>query len=90
MKLDQDVFVHFEPIGHYLNLPYETDGLSEEENLENMYQHALSRATLAENLDNGENSATIQSTLYPNYIEPGSLHSKRWMQTHQRAKLVSA
>jgi hypothetical protein len=90
MNLDQDVFVHFEPIGHYLYRPtVDTDGQSQEADLEQLYQQALSRAKVAENLDESQNSAMIQSSLYPNYIELGSLHSKRWMQTHQRAKLVS-
>lgn len=90
MNLDQDVFVHFEPIGHYLHrTSFDTDGQSQEANLEQLYEQALSRAKVAENLDDIKNSATIQSTLYPNYIEPESLHSKRWMQAHQRAKLVS-
>ncbi|KAL3801833.1 hypothetical protein HJC23_001229 [Cyclotella cryptica] len=83
-----NVFVHFEPIGHYLNQPYfDPDGRSPEEDLEYLYQQALSRAKVAENLDDSLKAATIQSTLHPNYIESGSLHAKRWRQTHQRAKL---
>jgi virulence-associated protein VapD len=58
------------------------------DNLEDLYQQALSRASMAKNLDNTK-FAMFQSALYPNYIETDSLEAKRWMQTHERAQLVS-
>ena len=56
-----------------------------QESLEDLYQQALSKAKGAKELKSSQDLA-----MHPNYIESGSLESMRWMQTHQRSKLVRA
>ena len=85
MLPSQDVFVHFEPIGHYTNQPALDTNAHTQDSLEELYQQALSNAKGAKKLDDDGNNLVM----YPDYIEKGSLHSKRWMQTHHRTKLVS-
>ena len=78
------MYVHFEPIGHYTNNLALDPNIHTQDTLEDLYQQALSKAKGAKKSDSDDNLA-----MFPDYIEKGSLHSKRWMQTHQRTKLVS-
>jgi hypothetical protein len=59
-----------------------------QDSLEDLYQQAIEKAKHAQSSDDVLKSATIRSSMYPNYIDSG-LHAKRWMQTHERTKLVS-
>lgn len=56
--------------------------------LENLYQQAISKAKHAQSSDDALKSEIIRSSMYPNYIDAG-LQAMRWMQTHERTKLVS-
>lgn len=57
--------------------------------LEDLYQQALSKVKGVSTQHNNKNVASLKSSSHPSYIEAGSLHAKRWMQTHERSKLVS-
>jgi hypothetical protein len=77
-------------MGHYTNQPPLDADFHSQDSLEDLYQQVLTKAKGAKSVDGALNSAIIQSTSIPNYIEAGSLESKRWVQTHERTKLVSA
>ena len=55
-----------------------------QDTLEDLYEQALSKAKNAKVTDS-QNLAS-----HPSYIVEGSIEPKRWMQTHERSKLVSA
>lgn len=85
--LDQDVFVHFEPLGYTLQHEEKYNQM-EELDLEKVYQRALSCARDAEKQpDKRRNEEMLLSTEIPHYIADVE-KAKRWAQTHPRAKLV--
>lgn len=84
-----DLFVHFEPVGHYMNQAPLDEDVHTQESLEDLYEQALSKAKEDRRSEDGQNMAVLKLTSHPDYIEAGSLYAKRWMQTHERTKLVS-
>lgn len=86
----KDVFVHFEPMGYTLRHYEESSphGRSEEENLQGLYEQALSAGLRALELENDGKSSSLELRRFPHYIEEGSVEAKRWIQTHSRTKLV--
>ena len=85
----QNVFIHFEPLGH--SLRHEEENSVDELSLENLYQQAWQRERRKCNERDKECLARLDLNVNaeaPHYILPGSLEEKRWMQAHPRAKLV--
>ena len=60
-----------------------------QDSLEASYEEALLKAKGAQSQNIDKKTSYHKATSYPSYIEAGSLHAKRWMQTHERTKLVS-
>ncbi len=91
----QNLFVHFEPLGHAL-LHHEERGDEarddDEESLEQLYQRAWKKLK-TKCVDDDECRARVDlnvvaNTRVPHYILPGSEEEGRWLQTHTKARLV--
>lgn len=83
----QNVFVHFEPIGHTLS--HGDEDYEVEESLEYLYQQAWARRQLK--CEDIECHSRLDLNVYekaPHYIIPGSLEEGRWIQTHPKTRLV--
>lgn len=85
----QNVFVHFEPLGH--TLKYEEENAEDEESLQNLYQKAWKKLQ-TKCSDDEDCKARVDLNVenqVPHYIVPGSEEERRWLQTHPKAKAVS-
>jgi hypothetical protein len=91
----QNLFVHFEPLGHSL-LHHEGrhDDKEMEESLEELYHRAWKKLK-TKCVDDDECRARVDHNVVanaraPHYILPGSEEEGRWLQAHPKARFVSS
>ena len=88
----QNVFIHFEPLGHALRHEEECErDRDEESDLADLYERARKKLR-TKCSDDGECKARVDLNVdhrVPHYIVPGSEEEWRWVQTHPKARLVS-
>ena len=86
-QTSQNVFVHFEPLGH--TLQYEED--ENEESLKSLYQQAWNKlqSKCSDDEDCKQRVDLNLKNKVPHYIIPGSEEERRWLQTHPKARVVS-
>ena len=86
---NQNVFIHFEPLGH--TLLYEEENAEDEESLASLYQQAWEKLK-SKCSDDEECKERVDLNVVdrvPHYIIPGSEEERRWVQTHPKARVVS-
>jgi len=89
IQTSQNVFVHFEPLGH---TQHEEEGSSEnEESLKSLYQLAWNKlqSKCSDDEDCKQRVDLNLKNKVPHYIIPGSEEERRWLQTHPKARVVS-
>ena len=83
----QNVFIHFEPLGH--TLQHEQQNAESEQSLEYLYQKAWKKLQ-SKCSDDEECQSRVDLNVakkVPHYIRPGSEEEMRWIQTHPKARL---
>lgn len=89
IQTSQNVFVHFEPLGHTLQYE-EEDNSASEESLQSLYQQAWNKlqSKCSDDEDCKQRVDLNLKNKVPHYIIPGSEEERRWLQTHPKARVV--
>ena len=89
IQTSQNIFVHFEPLGHTLQYE-EEDNSASEESLQSLYQEAWNKlqSKCSDDEDCKQRVDLNLKNKIPYYIIPGSEEERRWFQTHPKARVV--